>query len=76
MKLTQMLYSSSSKGVHLKWQKIYQLDSFEVFWIRIRDKLAPEPDPDPHHFADDKPKFTEYEPIWALFQGFEPLLGS
>jgi hypothetical protein len=33
------------------------------------DKL----DPDPHQFADDKPK---YEPILALFQGFELLFGS
>ncbi len=34
------------------------------------DKL----DPDPHQFVDDKPKCME--PIWALFQGFEPLFGS
>ncbi len=40
------------------------------------DTLDPEPDPDPHPFADDKPKCTEYEPILALFQRFEPLLGS
>jgi hypothetical protein len=33
------------------------------------DKL----DPDPNLFADDKPKRTGNEPIWALFQGFEPL---
>jgi hypothetical protein len=33
------------------------------------DKL----DPDPHQFADDKPKS---EPILALFQGFEPLFGN
>ncbi len=34
------------------------------------------PDPDPHQFADDKPKATgmENEPIWALFQGFGPFL--
>jgi hypothetical protein len=37
-----------------------------------RDK----PDPDPHQFADDKPKFMEYEPICGLFQGFEPLIRS
>jgi hypothetical protein len=44
--------------------------------IRIRIKifkLDPERDPDPHQFADVKPKCTEYEPILALFQGFEPL---
>jgi hypothetical protein len=35
-----------------------------------------DPDPDPHQFADDKPKFMEVEPILALFQGFEPLFGS
>jgi hypothetical protein len=36
------------------------------------DKLDPEADP--YQFADDKPKGTmEYEPILALFQGFEPL---
>ncbi len=33
-------------------------------------------DPDPHKFSDDKPKCVEYEPIWALFQGFEPLFGK
>ncbi len=22
--------------------------------------------PDPHQFADDKPKCMEYEPVWAL----------
>jgi hypothetical protein len=27
------------------------------------DKLDPEPDPDPHQFADDKPKRMEYEPF-------------
>jgi hypothetical protein len=52
--------------------------------IRIRitsDKLNPDPhqsdtlDPDPLQFADDKPKCMEYEPIWALFQGLEPLFG-
>ncbi len=37
------------------------------------DKLDPEPDP--HHFADDKSKCIEYEPILALFQGFELLIG-
>jgi hypothetical protein len=31
-------------------------------------------DPNPHQFADDGPKFIKYEPILALFQGFEPLL--
>ncbi len=40
------------------------------------DKLDPEPDTDPHQYANWKPKFIEYEPIWALFQGFEPLFGS
>jgi hypothetical protein len=33
-------------------------------------------DPDPHQFADDKPKSMESEPISAPFQGFEPLFGS
>jgi hypothetical protein len=32
-----------------------------------------EPDPDPHHFEDDKPKCMEFESILALFQGFEHL---
>jgi hypothetical protein len=44
--------------------------------IRIKIyKLDPEPDPDPHQFAHVKPKCTgmEYEPILALFQGFEPI---
>jgi hypothetical protein len=27
------------------------------------ERLDPEPDPDPHQFADDKPKRMEYEPI-------------
>jgi hypothetical protein len=39
-----------------------------------RDMLYPEPDP--HQFTDDKPKCMEYEPILALFQGFDPLFGS
>jgi hypothetical protein len=26
--------------------------------------------PDPHQFADDKPKCVEYEPILAIFQRF------
>jgi hypothetical protein len=57
-----------------------------VLWILIRIRirkdprhfgiLAPHLDPDPHQFADDKPKCLEYEPILALFQGFEPLFGS
>jgi hypothetical protein len=38
------------------------------------DKL--EPDPNPHPFAGRKPKYVEYEPILALFQGFEPFFGS
>ncbi len=40
------------------------------------DKLDPDPDPDPLQFADDKPKCMDYEPILALFQGFEPLIRS
>jgi hypothetical protein len=44
--------------------------------IRIHIKVIKKLDPNPHHFADDKPKRMEYEPIWALFQGFEPLFGS
>jgi hypothetical protein len=58
-----------------------------VLWIRIRmdlhhfGNLDPHPDShphkknqdsDPHQFADVKPKCMEYEPILALFQGFEP----
>jgi hypothetical protein len=35
-----------------------------------------DPDPHPHQFADDKLKCMEYEPISALFQGLEPLVGS
>jgi hypothetical protein len=35
-------------------------------------------DPDPHHFdnldPDPHQKLMEYEPILALFQGFEPFL--
>ncbi len=31
-----------------------------------------DPEPDPHQFADDKPKCMEYETISALFQWFEP----
>jgi hypothetical protein len=34
-----------------------------------------EPEQDPHQFAHEKPKCMEYEPILALFQGFEPLFG-
>ncbi len=32
------------------------------------DKL--DPDPDPHQFADAKPKCMQYEPILAIFQVF------
>ncbi len=38
--------------------------------MQIHPDLHPEPDLDPHQFADDKPKCMEYEPIWALFQEF------
>jgi hypothetical protein len=38
------------------------------------DKLDPEPDP--HQSADDKTKCMKYEPILAIFHGFEPLFGS
>jgi hypothetical protein len=31
-----------------------------------------DPDTDPHRFADVKPKCVEYEPVFTLFQGFEP----
>jgi hypothetical protein len=31
-------------------------------------------DPEPDRNADFKPKCVEYEPILALFQGFEPIL--
>jgi hypothetical protein len=30
-------------------------------------KLDPEMDPDPHQFADVKPKCMEYEPIFITF---------
>jgi hypothetical protein len=36
--------------------------------------MDPEPDPEPHKFADDKPKCMEYEWILELFRGFEPFL--
>jgi hypothetical protein len=39
--------------------------------IRIRIKiykLDPEADPDPHQFADVKPKCIEYEPILDFFK--------
>ncbi len=35
-----------------------------------------DPNPKPHQFADDKRKCMEYEPILALFQGFEHLFGG
>jgi hypothetical protein len=35
-------------------------------------KLDLKPEPDPHQFADVKPTCMKYEPILALFQGFEP----
>jgi hypothetical protein len=41
--------------------------------IRIRIKIY-KLDPDPHQFADVKPKCMEYEPVLALFQGFEIFL--
>jgi hypothetical protein len=41
--------------------------------IRIRFKIYKlDSEPDPHQFADVKPKCMEYEPILVLFQGFEP----
>jgi hypothetical protein len=33
-------------------------------------------DPDPHKCANVNPKCMEYEPILALFIGFEPFFGS
>jgi hypothetical protein len=43
--------------------------------IRSRTKIYKlDPELDPHQFADVKPKCMEYEPILALFQGFEPFL--
>ncbi len=67
---------------------LHLLGTASVLWIRIRIhkdpyqikirirtkicKLDPEPDPNSHQFADVKPKCIEYEPILALFQGFEP----
>ncbi len=42
------------------------------FQIRIRIYKL-DLDPDPHQFADVKPKCMEYEPILELFQGFAPL---
>jgi hypothetical protein len=47
--------------------------------IRIRIKFCkpnPEPDPNLHKFADVLPKCMEFEPILALFQGFEPFFKS
>ncbi len=43
-----------------------------VLWNRIGISLGTRihQDPDPDQFADDKPKYMEYQPIWALFQGF------
>ena len=32
-----------------------------------RKLLDPEPDPDPHQFADDKPQCVKYEPIFSNF---------
>jgi hypothetical protein len=46
-----------------------------VLWIRILIKIYKlDPEPDPHQCADVKPKWMEYEPILALFQGFELFL--
>jgi hypothetical protein len=39
--------------------------------IRIRIKIF-KLDPDPHQFADVKPKCMDYEHILSHFQGFEP----
>jgi hypothetical protein len=57
--------SSPSSSSCLKIQNELTL----VVWISVSD-------PDPHQFVDDKPKCMKYEPILALFQGFEPLFGS
>jgi hypothetical protein len=43
--------------------------------IRILVKMY-KLDPDPHKCADVKPNCMDYEPILALFQGFEPFFGS
>ncbi len=43
--------------------------------IRIRIKIY-KLDLDPHQFADFKPKCMKYEPILALFQGFERFFWS
>ncbi len=43
--------------------------------IRIRIKICKlDPEPDPHQFSDVKPKCMEFEPIFALLQGFEAFL--
>jgi hypothetical protein len=59
-------------------QDPHQSDKLEVdpYQDSNKKKLDPDPDLGPHQFADDKPKSMEYEPIWALFQGFEHLFGS
>jgi hypothetical protein len=39
--------------------------------------LDPEPDPDPHHFADDKPKCMEYEHFFkGLSLNLEDIMDS
>jgi len=41
--------------------------------IQIRVKIYKlDLEPDPHQFADVKPKCTEYELILEFFQGFKP----
>ncbi len=46
---------------------VHRKHSSPVLWIRIRTKLkgkiVDQVDPDPHQFADDKPKCMEYEPF-------------
>ncbi len=57
--------------IRIKWKSGSASASNENPDPHQSDKLVAEPDPDPLQFSDDKPKCMEYEPIWALLQGFD-----
>ncbi len=68
-----VIESRTAKSMGVRIHSNADLDLPTIFKLSVVD---PDPHPDPHQFADNKPKCTKYEPIWALFQGLEPLFCS
>jgi hypothetical protein len=68
-------YSSSVLRIRIRIEP-HHFGNLDPHQIKIRIRIKRDPETDTHQFADDKSKCMEYEPILALFQGFEPLLRS